>query len=190
MGVSSSHHTCLDQKNIAFALITEERELVWISDAAQGQCISPRGVCVYAGITTQWAGKWQPDDNDSCNEKIMKSRKGKVSVRNHPVRPLSLFRANYPNAIPKWCPIYTYRLKYPPVFHRQSVPVPSLLWKSFPGVLVVPPWDHLHLWLFLLLLVSLLVPSTAVTKPDALLQLRPSAEGSLSSGTFFFNILI
>lgn len=186
MGMFSSHHTCSDQKNIAFALITEEGEIVWISDAAQGQCVSPRGVCVYAGITTQRAGKWLPGkENDSRNHKIAKNRKGKVSIRNHPVHPLSLCGANYPNAIPKWCLTYTYKLKYPPVFHRQSIPVPSLLLRSFPGALVVPPSCNLNLWLFLLLSVSLLVPSIAVSKPDAVLQLRPSAAGSLSSCTFF-----
>lgn len=167
----------LEKKPISFALITEGGEIISLNFRCCTRAInfSQEYLCLCCNYNREsWSDSLR--NKIILNHRIRRDRKGKVSIRNHSVLALSLCRTTIP------CLIYTCRLKNSSAFCRKFIPVPSSL-LSFPGASAVPPGCHLNLLLFLLLLMSLTVPGTAVTKPDTALQLRPCAGGSLSSCT-------
>lgn len=114
MGMVFWHFTCLDQRSIAFALLTEEAGFQMLH---KGNAFLP-GVFVFM---LELLHRQLRDKNLGSKMiliiiyRITTSRKGTVSTRNHLVYLLSYCRANHPHAIPKRCKISTYSLRCPPV---------------------------------------------------------------------------
>lgn len=133
------------RKNISFALITEEGEIISLNFrcCTRAMNFSQGCLCLCWNYNTE---SWSDclGNKIILNHRIRREGKGKGISKKLLSSSLVFMQGHYPNAIPKWCLIYTCRLKYSPVFCRKSIPVPSSILWGFPGALVVLPGWHLN----------------------------------------------